>query len=1347
MNKKRIIDAGKTALSIALSSSMFLTTYSIPLYANTEEVVETSEENNVSDQAQEEVEGVEVQKEAQETINETEQLMNSIPVEEEIVQEPQIVTYAAPDVVFDVGEEYEQVGIKNPSADSEETSGENGVVANAFDGNQSTVWHTLWSRDGQKQMPHWISYELNEPTTIGRIDYVGKPATNGVGNGVFKDVNIYVSEDPNQDPSTNAGWTLVQSYSGITYDPAKGTDTNRSHTFIFAPTLASKVKIEITGSYDSGSGTEAPNMYANALELITYAYKAQPEDTNPISVLINGKSYTGKSIKDIVTDNVISTSSITKLSITSGTIEYSDLEYLGNGSNFLFRNIKELTIDLTKASMLDQAGHETTELPSGIFGTMPSLTKLSLPGVTKIGTNVFKQAGKMSGITSLNLPDVVELSNGAFDNATFNLTNISLPKVQIVGDRAMRGNYKKSTVSLDLPSVVSIGDNAFDNTYSNHRPNIEKLTLPETLQELGHNCFLVKEGGIITLTSQMPPTTPTTSGWYPFGDASFTLKVPNHSYKAEDFGKEGNVTLEVQEVIDIKANVNGTAVSGETLEQAITNAGIQQDDVEVVELVGGIITTADLDYLKDSSVKELTMNLSETLKMEDGSTKIEDNQFQNSSLEKVTLGGFTEIGNSAFEMSTSLATVNMPDVVTIGIKAFYYCDDYVDVILPSSIQNIERDAFVGPNNGGRKLNVTMQSSTPSQEIDAGAFDDGTVTIPAGSLTNYLPKLDLTKTFRSSGDSQWKGLDVIDPSYHLVIFQYGDYGSNRLFAYYEDGAILSSVEIDSFTIPEGMELIGWNTKKDGLGDLYRDDTLIKNNLTLYPVYQETKPVLTVVINDETISGKTLEDAIKEADITTGFINKVEFVSGKVTKDDLEYIAKYADELILKLNDNLDYVGDNDTPTTIFPNTTTSWSQLESLTLEGFTEIASSAFLDVEDLTNVNLVGVEKIQSAAFKLQKNSSTKTMNVTISDSITEIGFDAFNGRTKRPLNLTLDVQDPSTITLHSKAFNGINTSTSRINVPTGSLKKYLPNLDISKTFRNDTKNKWKNMFVYDSTYQLMEFQYSKQYPSNTLYAYVENGKPLNTISFEDEMDTINRSITQEYGDTYIFDCWNTKKDGSGTDINSNTIFPIEANRVYLKAKEKTLVDKTDLNDAITKAQQKVESDYTSDSWNALQDALTKAKEISAKEDATQEEVDQATKLLTDAIEGLKEADKLGPTVKVSYETTQDGVLVTIEADEVIQPIEGWTKVSDTKYTKLYKENTSETLYIKDLTGNQTKIVVTVTGITKPSTDTGTTNQNKEETNKVEGTNTGVFVGTGLFATTATAAAGLFAVLKKRKK
>ena len=118
------------------------------------------------------------------------------------------------------------------------------------------------------------------------------------------------------------------------------------------------------------------------MELITYAYKAQPEDTLPITVSIDGKSYTGDSIQAIVEDNSISKNNVKKFSITGGTIEYADLEYLGNGSSFLFREIKELTIDLTKATMLNEAGEKTTELPSSIFGSMKKLEKLSLPGVT-----------------------------------------------------------------------------------------------------------------------------------------------------------------------------------------------------------------------------------------------------------------------------------------------------------------------------------------------------------------------------------------------------------------------------------------------------------------------------------------------------------------------------------------------------------------------------------------------------------------------------------------------------------------------------------------------------------------------------------------------------------------------------------------------------------------------------------------------------------------------------------------------------------------------------------------------------------------------------------------------------
>ena len=117
---------------------------------------------------------------------------------------------------------------------------------------------------------------------------------------------------------------------------------------------------------------------------------------------------------------------------------------------------------------------------------------------------------------------------------------------------------------------------------------------------------------------------------------------------------------------------------------------------------------------------------------------------------------------------------------------------------------------------------------------------------------------------------------------------------------------------------------------------------------------------------------------------------------------------------------------------------------------------------------------------------------------------------------------------------------------------------------------------------------------------------------------------------------------------------------------------------------------------------------------------------------------------------------MVTIETSEPIQTPDGWTKVSDTKYTKLYTENTSEDIIVYDLAGNATKAHVTVSSISKPGTGGSDQDKNqgtdtkKEDSKKTDGTNTGVFVGTGLFAGSATAAAAgasLLAFLKKRKK
>lgn len=70
------------------------------------------------------------------------------------------------------------------------------------------------------------------------------------------------------------------------------------------------------------------------------------------------------------------------------------------------------------------------------------------------------------------------------------------------------------------------------------------------------------------------------------------------------------------------------------------------------------------------------------------------------------------------------------------------------------------------------------------------------------------------------------------------------------------------------------------------------------------------------------------------------------------------------------------------------------------------------------------------------------------------------------------------------------------------------------------------------------------------------------------------------------------------------------------------TLNDKSGLTDLISKADQFQEKDYTKDSWKQLVEALTQAKEVSAKEDATKEEINEAIFNLEKTMNALKKVD-----------------------------------------------------------------------------------------------------------------------------
>ncbi|GAA0069689.1 hypothetical protein UT300003_12120 [Clostridium sardiniense] len=73
----------------------------------------------------------------------------------------------------------------------------------------------------------------------------------------------------------------------------------------------------------------------------------------------------------------------------------------------------------------------------------------------------------------------------------------------------------------------------------------------------------------------------------------------------------------------------------------------------------------------------------------------------------------------------------------------------------------------------------------------------------------------------------------------------------------------------------------------------------------------------------------------------------------------------------------------------------------------------------------------------------------------------------------------------------------------------------------------------------------------------------------------------------------------------------------------EKPEVNKDQLNEVIAKAEGLNKGDYTAESYKVLKDALDAAKIIANKEDATQEEVDNAAKAIEDAISKLEDKEE----------------------------------------------------------------------------------------------------------------------------
>lgn len=230
-------------------------------------------------------------------------------------------------------------------------------------------------------------------------------------------------------------------------------------------------------------------------------------------------------------------------------------------------------------------------------------------------------------------------------------------------------------------------------------------------------------------------------------------------------------------------------------------------------------------------------------------------------------------------------------------------------------------------------------------------------------------------------------------------------------------------------------------------------------------------------------------------------------------------------------------------------------------------------------------------------------------------------------------------------------NLNINRINI----LQKSISNANVEAFIEKNGNRKWVHIGTLNKS--LNEVAIDADYVLEIKISW-NNGEKVNLseiITFRDEKlkladkDALQAAIAKTPAKdekAYTSESWNAYKEALENAKNINLKMNATQEEVDLAKKalvnafnkleenpdvtpiepSKPIINKDQLNDAIAKEPSKGKDAYTSESWKAYIEALEKAKEVSAKKDATQKEVDSAKDALISAMNALKEKEDLTP-------------------------------------------------------------------------------------------------------------------------
>ena len=825
----------------------------------------------------------------------------------------------------------------------------------AFDGSNTTAWHTVY---GQNKSPYTITWGLGGTYNVGKIDYTRK--ADGA-NGTWKSIKIRAQKEDGswvEVGTKELGETAQGATTEITFEPVEAkalevtiTDSYNRESTKYASageinvysatkevTLINPIKIlpeegktttmkegetqqfryELTQEAEEAGGTVEwrvqdggilkvdENGFVTAVSAgkgkVSANYKLGNTTYNTYidvtvekvetecTISLNGTQYKGMSLQEVVEQSKLT--ELTSVKFESGVIRDTDFDYLKK-FNRLQWTLKEFSI----GDDVKLRGLSGDAIPlNAFYASYPGydIEKVYLgKNVKGMGMNAF---GMCRSLISFEAPGLEEMHTTAL-NRVNGLAELNLPSLKVVNDPLFGNMSNSTTETVKLPAVTELDNDAFK--YLGALKTLELGATPPSLSISAGELKFAK--GVVDNLKLVIP------------EGALDAYKASPGYNAEQNTWYGIKLSEPQEEVHINATINGTAVDGASLEKAVEKSGVAVDAVTSLTINSGKVTQEDLAYLKSiSRLETFEMNVGDNLQligMDGQPTTVLSKDTaviefapkragsSRADMTTLTLGGITEIYNGGLKAYDSIETIHMPDVVTVGASAFglgawletldlssaktiganafngckrlesltmnavetlgegsfKYTDALDRLTLPATIKNIEDIRFGICKNGNKSgAKITILATTPPT-VDSAAFTGvssvtrpATVTVPQGALAAYVaqvnPKADVAKVLKRQ-DINWNSLYLREEGSSLVEYKAKCGTWADQYAYVATGQTITADKLaalhkdDQKNLKENEELKGWNTKKDGSGDMVTAETAVSEEMTVYPVIGE------------------------------------------------------------------------------------------------------------------------------------------------------------------------------------------------------------------------------------------------------------------------------------------------------------------------------------------------------------------------------------------------------------------------------------------------------------------------------------------------------------------------------